>query len=129
MFTSCVLFYHIMCLVKFSVMYCVITAVADTVMNYLMRSIRDVMALLKQRALSSLELCEAALQRQETAARLQAFITCTSKHAREAAFHSQKRYVCTFELYRIYFLVLQKVFKWLVLCHELRAKEGPWNSL
>lgn len=61
-------------------------------MNYLMGSIGEAVALLKQRALSPLELCEAALQRQETVASLQAFITCTPKSAREAAFHSQKRY-------------------------------------
>ncbi|XP_042241099.1 glutamyl-tRNA(Gln) amidotransferase subunit A, mitochondrial-like [Homarus americanus] len=61
-------------------------------MNRLMGSIGDVVSQLKQRALSSMELCEAALQRQDSVARLHPFITCTSDVARESASLSQKRY-------------------------------------
>ncbi|XP_053637050.1 glutamyl-tRNA(Gln) amidotransferase subunit A, mitochondrial isoform X2 [Cherax quadricarinatus] len=61
-------------------------------MNYLSLSIRDVSSLLKQKTISSLELCNAALKRQNAVAKLHPFITHTPDLARESALHSQKRY-------------------------------------
>ncbi|KAK8753617.1 hypothetical protein OTU49_000676, partial [Cherax quadricarinatus] len=64
----------------------------DMGMNYLSLSIRDVSSLLKQKTISSLELCNAALKRQNAVAKLHPFITHTPDLARESALHSQKRY-------------------------------------
>ncbi|XP_053637524.1 glutamyl-tRNA(Gln) amidotransferase subunit A, mitochondrial isoform X3 [Cherax quadricarinatus] len=66
--------------------------ISDMGMNYLSLSIRDVSSLLKQKTISSLELCNAALKRQNAVAKLHPFITHTPDLARESALHSQKRY-------------------------------------
>ncbi|XP_045614865.2 glutamyl-tRNA(Gln) amidotransferase subunit A, mitochondrial [Procambarus clarkii] len=61
-------------------------------MTYLSGSVGNAISLLKQKTISSLELCDAALRRQEIVARLNPFITSTPEFARESSALSQKRY-------------------------------------
>ncbi|XP_042872095.1 glutamyl-tRNA(Gln) amidotransferase subunit A, mitochondrial-like [Penaeus japonicus] len=60
-------------------------------MNHLLGSVKDVLACLRQGSVSAVELAEAALQQQETMARLNAFISRTAESALKAAEKSQKR--------------------------------------
>ncbi|KAK4302486.1 hypothetical protein Pmani_025443 [Petrolisthes manimaculis] len=61
-------------------------------MNHLMGSISGATAHLKQKALSSYELCEAVIKRHEAITKLNPFITSTHKLARESASRSTERY-------------------------------------
>lgn len=60
-------------------------------MNLLGASVSEVTAQLRQRAMTAVQVCEAALQRQEAVAELHPFITPTQDTARQAAAQAHRR--------------------------------------